>query len=120
METAVGGGPVLVYNGSIRITNVEEGLFIGSENALNPRSAIGYTRDGRIIVLAVQGRTPGKAAGVTLPQEAKILLDLGCYEALNLDGGGSSCMLVNGKETIHPSDKGGQRPVPAVFMIKKR
>ncbi|HEY4062179.1 MAG TPA: phosphodiester glycosidase family protein [Puia sp.] len=120
METAVGGGPVLVYNGAIRVTSVEEGLFVGSENALNPRSAIGYTRDGRIIILAVQGRTPGKAAGVTLGQEAKILLDLGCYEAINLDGGGSSCLLVNGKETIHPSDKEGERPVPAVFLIKKQ
>jgi hypothetical protein len=120
MQTAVGGGPVLVHNGAIRVTNMEEGLFIGSENALNPRSAIGYTRDGRVIILAVQGRTPGKAAGATLPQEAKILLDLGCYEALNLDGGGSSCLLVNGKETIHPSDKEGERPVPAIFMIKKQ
>ena len=117
MQTAVGGGPVLVYNGSVRVTNEEEGLFIHGEKDMHPRSAIGYTRDGRLIVLAVQGRTPGVAAGVTLAQEAKILLDLGCYEAINLDGGGSSCMLVNGKETIHPSDKGGERPVPAVFLI---
>ena len=117
METAVGGGPVLVYDGKIRVTNVEEGLFIRGEKDMHPRSAIGYTRDGRIIVLAVQGRTPGVAAGVTLAQEAKILVDLGCYEAINLDGGGSSCMLVNGKETIHPSDNGGERPVPAVFLI---
>jgi exopolysaccharide biosynthesis protein len=119
METAVGGGPVLVYKGKIRVTNEEEGLFIKGDKDLNPRSAIGYTRDGRIIVLAVQGRTPKLAAGVTLAQEAKILLDLGCYEALNLDGGGSSCLLVNGKETIHPSDKTGERPVPSVFIIKK-
>jgi hypothetical protein len=117
MQTAVGGGPVLVYNGAVRVTNEEEGLFIHGEKDMHPRSAIGYTRDGRLIVLAVQGRTPGVAAGVTLGQEAKILLDLGCYEAINLDGGGSSCMLVNGKETIHPSDKGGERPVPAVFLI---
>ena len=117
MQTAVGGGPVLVYDGRIRVTNEEEGLFVHGEKDMHPRSAIGYTRDGRIIVLAVQGRTPGVAAGVTLAQEARILLDLGCYEALNLDGGGSSCMLVNGKETIQPSDKGGERPVPAVFLI---
>ncbi|MFN9783889.1 MAG: phosphodiester glycosidase family protein, partial [Sphingobacteriales bacterium] len=38
-------------------------------------------------------------------------------EALNLDGGGSSCLLVNGRETIKPSDKTGQRPVPAVLLI---
>lgn len=120
MQTVVGGGPVLVQNGHIRVTNEEEGLFIKGEKDLHPRSAIGYTRDGRIIVLAVQGRTPGKAAGVTLAQEAKILLDLGCYEALNLDGGGSSCLLVNGKETIHPSDKTGERPVPSVFIIARK
>jgi exopolysaccharide biosynthesis protein len=116
METAVGGGPVLVHDGKIRVTNAEEWLFVKGEKDLHPRSAMGYTRDGRIIVMAVQGRTPG-AAGMTLLQEAKILQDLGCWEALNLDGGGSSCMLVNGKETIHPSDKGGERPVPAVFLI---
>ena len=118
MQTVVGGGPVLVHNGMIRVTNEEEGLFIKGERDLHPRSAIGYTRDGRLIILAVQGRTPNQAAGVTLSQEAKILLDLGCYEALNLDGGGSSCLLVNGKETIHPSDKEGERPVPSVFLIK--
>ena len=117
METVVGGGPVLIHNGKIEVTNEEEGLFIHGEKDMHPRSAIGYTRDGRIIVLAVQGRTPKLAAGVTLAQEARILLDLGCYEALNLDGGGSSCLLVNGKETIHPSDKEGERPVPAVFLI---
>jgi hypothetical protein len=119
MQTVVGGGPVLVYDGVIRVTNVGEGLFIKDKGALNPRSAIGYTRDGRLIILAVQGRTPKLAAGVTLLQEAKILLDLGCYKALNLDGGGSSCLLINGKETIHPSDKEGERPVPSVFIIKQ-
>ena len=117
MQTAVGGGPMLVHDGKIRVTCDEEGLFVHGKMDMHPRSAIGYTRDGRIIVLAVQGRTPGVAAGVTLGQEAKILLDLGCYEAINLDGGGSTCMLVNGKETIHPSDKGGERPIPAVFLI---
>jgi exopolysaccharide biosynthesis protein len=118
MQTVVGGGPVLVHDGKIWVTNEEEGLFIKGEKDIHPRSAIGYTRDGRIIVLAIQGRTPGIAAGVTLAQEAKIFSDLGCYEAINLDGGGSSCMLVNGKETIHPSDKEGERPVPSVFIIK--
>jgi len=52
-----------------------------------------------------------------LQEEAQIMLSLGCYEALNLDGGGSSCLLINGKETIRPSDKMGQRPVPAVFLV---
>ncbi len=92
-------------------------MFVGGEKDKHPRTAMGYTQSGKLIILVIQGRFPGKAEGATLQQEAQVLLDLGCYEALNLDGGGSSCMLVNGKETIKPSDASGQRPVPAVFMI---
>lgn len=122
MRTAVGGGPVLIHDGKIHITDREEQLFPDSkpDGEHIPRTAMGYTRDGHLIVLVIQGRTPGVAAGASLQQEAQILLGLGCYEALNLDGGGSSCMLVNGKETIHPSDREGQRPVPAVFVIQSR
>jgi hypothetical protein len=118
--TAMGGGPTLIHNGSIHVTNREEQMFVGGEMDKHPRTAMGYTTDGRLIILVIQGRFPGIAEGATLEQEAKILADLGCYEALNLDGGGSSCMLVNGKETIKPSDKEGQRPVPGVFIIRKR
>ena len=120
MRTAVGGGPVLIHDGKILITDKEEQLFPGSNRNGErlPRTAMGYTRDGRLIVLVIQGRTPGIAMGATLQQEAQVLLHLGCYEALNFDGGGSSCLLINGKETIHPSDKEGQRPLPAVFLIR--
>lgn len=121
MKTAVGGGPVLIQNGNIQITNNEELKFTG--NAINdkhPRTAMGYTKDRKLIVLVIEGRNKGIAEGASLTQEAQILKDIGCWEALNLDGGGSSCMLVNGKETITPSDKEGQRTVPAVFIIKAK
>ena len=119
MKTAVGGGPVLLQNGEKKITNEEEVKFTGKAiNDKHPRTCMGYTNDGRLIVMVIQGRFPGIAEGVTLTQEAQLLKDLGCVEALNLDGGGSSCMLINGKETIKPSDKEGERPVPAVFVIK--
>ena len=119
MQTAVGGGPVLVQNGVTKITNNEE-LKFGGKAILDkhPRTAMGYTQDGKLIVMAVEGRFPGKAEGANLEQLSRLLIDVGCQEALNLDGGGSSCLLVNGKQTITPSDKEGQRPVPAVFMIK--
>lgn len=121
MRTAVGGGPVLVQNGQIRITNEEELKFTGKAiNDKHPRTCMGYTGDGYLIIMVIQGRFPGIADGATLGQEAKLLIDLGCVEALNLDGGGSSCMLINGKETIKPSDKTGGRPVPAVFIIAKK
>jgi len=119
MQTAVGGGPVLLQNGEIKITNNEELKFTGKAiEDKHPRTCMGYTSDGRLIVMVIQGRFPGIAEGATLTQEAQLLKDLGCVEALNLDGGGSSCMIVNGKETIKPSEKGEERPVPAVFIIK--
>ena len=121
MQTAVGGGPALLQNGKIKITNNEELKFAGKAiDDKHPRTAMGYTKDNKLIILVIQGRFSGIAEGATLTQEAQILQDLGCWEALNLDGGGSSCMLINGKETIKVSDAAGQRPVPAVFIIRKK
>jgi hypothetical protein len=119
MKTAVGGGPVLLQEGKIQVTNNEEIKFAGKAiDDKHPRTAMGYTQNNKLIILVIEGRNPGKAEGATLTQEAQIFKDLGCVEALNLDGGGSSCMLVNGKETIKVSD-GKQRPVPAVFTISR-
>ena len=119
MQTAVGGGPVLIQNGEISITNNEEIKFAGKAiSDKHPRTAMGYTKDGKLILMIIEGRFPGKAEGATLTQEAQMLKQVGCVEALNLDGGGSSCLLINGKQTITPSDKEGQRAVPAVFIIK--
>jgi hypothetical protein len=117
METAIGGGPVLVQNGQIDIANNEEMKFAGKGiDDKHPRTAMGYTADHKLVILVVEGRNIS-AAGATLKQLARIMVELGCVEAINLDGGGSSCLLINGKETIRPSDREGQRAVPAVFMI---
>lgn len=116
MKTAIGGGPVLLQNGEIKVTNNEERMFAGKGiNDKHPRTAMGYTRDNKLIILVIEGRN-SNAGGASLSQEAQIFKDLDCLEALNLDGGGSSCLLINGKETIKLSDK-TQRPVPAVFII---
>ena len=122
MQTAIGGGPVLLQNGNIEITNNQEIKFSGKTGLTDkhPRTCMGYTKDGDIIIMAIQGRMKGIAEGATLEQQAKLLQQIGCWEALNLDGGGSSCLLVNGKETIQPSDKEGQRLVPGVFIISKK
>lgn len=55
---------------------------------------------------------------MTLEDVACILKDLGCVDALNLDGGGSSCMLINGKETIKPSSNGVQRAVVTAVAVR--
>lgn len=117
MQTAVGGGPVVLEAGQVKVFNKEERMFVTGLQDKHPRTAIGYTADGRLIVLAVEGRNPGIAEGATLEQVGQMLLQAGCVEGLNLDGGGSSCLLINGIPTIKPSDKEGQRPVPAVFVV---
>jgi hypothetical protein len=121
MQSAVAGGPVLVQAGKVVVTNNEELKFAGKAiHDLHPRTLAGYTADGQLIIMVVEGRNPGIAAGASLLDAARLMQSVGCVEALNLDGGGSSCMLVNGKETIWPSDKGKQRAIPAVFIVRKK
>ena len=120
-RTAMGGGPLLIDGGKFRDTYVEE-LFNGTSgigpDSNQPRTAMGITADNRMILFVCEGRqmTEG-VAGLTTADVANVLLDLGCVEAINLDGGGSSCMLVNGKETIKVSD-GSQRYVASTVMLK--
>ena len=117
----MGGGPLLIDEGKFRDTYVEE-LFNGTSgigpDSNQPRTAMGVTADNRMVLFVCEGRqmTDG-VAGLTTADVANVLLDLGCVEAINLDGGGSSCMLVNGKTTIKVSD-GSQRRVGSTVMIK--
>lgn len=120
-RTAVGGGPLLIDGGKFRDSYVEE-LFNGSSgigpDSDQPRTAIGVTADKKLIVFVCEGRQMTEGVnGLTTADVANVLLDLGCVEAINLDGGGSSCMLVCGKETIKVSD-GSQRAVGSTIMIK--
>ncbi|GAB3203396.1 hypothetical protein ABID22_000850 [Pontibacter aydingkolensis] len=100
---AVGGGPVLVKAGKIRNTSKEEG-FSGSHLARHPRTAIGYLNDSTILMMVVDGRQQA-SAGVTLDELAKMMFEVGCYEAVNLDGGGSSAMVAAGEVVNIPVDK---------------
>lgn len=120
-KTAIGGGPLLIDGGKFRNTYVEE-LFNGSSgigpDSNQPRTAVGVTGENKMVLFVCEGRemTDG-VYGLTTEDVANVLLDLGCKEAINLDGGGSSCMLVCGKNTIKVSD-GSQRAVASTIMIK--
>ncbi|WP_377131448.1 phosphodiester glycosidase family protein [Rufibacter roseus] len=88
---AIGGGPVLLENGKIKVTSKQEG-FGGSHLWRHPRTAAGYLDSTTVIWMVVDGRQQG-SAGVTLEELAQIFYDLGTQEAVNLDGGGSSQMI---------------------------
>lgn len=117
-QTAIGGGPVLIDDGKI-VNTYEQEMFSGiSPESAQPRTAIGVTADNKLYFFVCEGRQmTSEVYGYTTGEVAEILLGLGCVEAINLDGGGSSCMLVNGKETIKVSD-GSQRAVASTVMIK--
>lgn len=119
-ETAIGGGPVLINKGKYANTWADEMFDVGGVNPTynNPRTALGVTADNKLIFFVCEGRNMTEGiAGLTTEDVANVLLDLGCVEAINLDGGGSTCMLVNGKEVIKMSD-GTQRYVASTVMMK--
>ncbi|WP_224997857.1 phosphodiester glycosidase family protein [Cesiribacter sp. SM1] len=105
---AVGGGPVLVKEGKIRDTSKEEG-FAGSHLDRHPRSAIGYLNEHTVLVMVVDGRQQA-SAGVTIKELARLMLEAGCLEAVNLDGGGSSALVAADEVANIPTDiPGGNR-----------
>jgi hypothetical protein len=105
---AIGGGPMLIKDGYIRDGSKDEG-FGASHLLRHPRTAIGYRDEHTLIMIIVDGRQQS-SAGVTIVELAQIMLELGCYEAVNLDGGGSSAMVAADEVVNVPVDKkGGNR-----------
>ena len=119
-ETVIGGGPVLLKDGNYY--NTWEAELYDASSGIgplinNPRSAVGITKYNHLVFFVCEGRnkTPN-VPGLTLEEVANILKELGCVDAINLDGGGSSCMLILGRETIKPSD-GKQRAVSSCITL---
>jgi len=112
---AIGAGPMLVFDGRIRVTSDEEVFFGSSIPNTHPRTAAGRTADGALIVLVVDGRQP-ESGGVNLEQLAEIMLGLGAEHALNLDGGGSTTLVVNGVMLNRPTGGNAQREVMSALV----
>lgn len=107
-------GPLLIYKGkTIDFTND----FRSHIPTRHPRTAIGLLPDGQMILVVVDGRRTGIAGGVTMQQLAHMLHILGAVSALNLDGGGSSVLWVDGKICNNPSD-GQERTVANSLLVR--
>lgn len=122
---AVGGRPVLVRDSAI-VGDVDT-FGQASFRERNPRTAAGIARHGRRLILAVVDGREYENAGMTLRETADLMLALGARDAINLDGGGSTTMVIadpdsSGKLRIanHPSDKQGERAVGDALAIVKR
>lgn len=113
---AIGAGPMLITDKRINITTNEEVLFGTSIPKVHPRTAAGYTADGRLILMVVDGRQEN-SRGVSLEELASMMQDLQVVEALNLDGGGSTTMVINHVLINHPVGGTTEREVMSALGI---
>jgi hypothetical protein len=120
IQNILSGGPQLIKQGKIAITSEEEKVAPAFVNDLHPRTALAQLNDGKVLLLTIDGRQPGVSIGISLPALAKMLLELGATEAINLDGGGSTTMVVRNKVINKPSDQTGERPVSDAILVFPR
>lgn len=117
-EDVVTAGPVLLVGG------VDETLVKNDFNTRrNPRTAVGRKADGTVLLVVADGRNRA-AAGLSMRELQQVMAALGCIDAINLDGGGSTTMVVRGEVVNHPSDNrkfdpAGERPVANVILVTR-
>ena len=107
---------MLISAGKLQIATNSEVFFGTSIPDIHPRSAYGYRADGTLILVVVDGRQPA-SRGVDLKELALLMLELECVEALNMDGGGSTTLIVGGKLINRPTGSTNQREVMSALAI---
>lgn len=112
----ISGGPYLLKDGNTYIDVTSEKLT--GITGRNPRTAIGYTKDNVMIMVTVDGRKEG-SSGVTLNELASLMKSFGCYEAINLDGGSSTVMYVDGT-ILTGSNIKNSVPVSNALVVRKK
>ena len=116
VKEAVHAGPILLRNRRINVTSEQEVFFNTPVDGVQPRSAIGYKENGDIVMMVVDGRQVN-SRGAYLKELAMLMQQFECEEALNLDGGGSSSLIVNGKLINNPIGLKSEREVMSFIAI---
>ena len=117
-STIVGAGPELLRGGQLSVTSVQEQFPADIAKGRAPRTALGIKADGKIIFMVIDGRQ-SHSIGTTLTETAQLLQKFGAVNGFNLDGGGSSEMVLQGQILNSPSD-GGERPVGSGLILTRR
>lgn len=105
LEHIVGGTPILVRNGLIVEDHSSEQTLLSFLTKKHPRTAVGIKGSGEWVFVVVDSCFYGFFGGMTIQQLAEFMLELGCIEAVNLDGGGSSTMVLAGVVVNEPAGK---------------
>jgi exopolysaccharide biosynthesis protein len=119
-DQIISGTPQLIRNGRIEITKDLEGNGAKFVTDRHPRTAIAKLKDDKILLVVVDGRQPNYSTGMSLMSLAELLVEFGAVEAINLDGGGSSAMVLQGKLVNKPSDAAGERSVSDALLVIER
>ena len=123
---ALGGVSLLVRNGQPDVTVLEEGTGIGFSTTTHPRTAVGVTKDNQLLWVIVDGRQPELSTGISLDNLANLMIQLGAVDAMNLDGGGSTSMVIFDTIVNFPSDKdsygnsGRERAVSNGIVVSRK
>jgi exopolysaccharide biosynthesis protein len=125
-DFAVNGGPGLVVGGHSEIRPVADGLVHPNDPSFflrwgvrrNPRTMAGVDSQNRILLVTVDGHQPDHSLGLSLVEGAQLMIGLGAVNAMNLDGGGSTAMVIDGKLVSSPSDPTGERAVGDAIILK--
>jgi len=117
MDYIVGGVPALFFDRKLAFDATSEKMRAGFAEERHPRTAIGLRADGSWILAVVDGRQPELSIGMNLRELSELMLSLGCVDALNLDGGGSSTVYYQGKVVNSPSDPAKDRPVSDAIVV---
>jgi hypothetical protein len=126
---AVNGGPMLVERGAIAIDADRDGLvrhepgidnfFFGWVRQRNPRTMVGVDAHGRLLLVAADGRQ-AHSAGLSILEAAQVMRALGAVTAMNLDGGGSTTLVLDGQLVNRPSDRSGEREDGDAILVTRR
>jgi exopolysaccharide biosynthesis protein len=119
LRTVIGGWPRIVRAGRsvAQDADVVEGTFPRFSSARHPRTGVGFSKDSATLYLVtVDGRRESDS-GMSLAELADAMIQLGAYDAMNFDGGGSTTIVIDGKVVNHPSDQSGERPVGSALLI---
>jgi hypothetical protein len=119
-DTIVGGAGLLIDDGRLLNEWKVEQLTTAFVETRHPRTLIGTHADGAVWLITVDGRQPKLSAGMSLLELRALAHRLGLKNALNLDGGGSTTMWVDGTIVNSPSDAAGPRKVSDALMVVKR
>ena len=117
LHELVGGTPRIIRNGVASVEWEQESVGSSFAHDRHPRTAVGFSADSsRVFFVTVDGRQGGYSVGMSLFELADYMLDWGIHQAVNLDGGGSTTMVVRDHVVNSPSDAGGERSVANALM----